>query len=286
MPRDKIVVGCHAGEASVGGVPLFQGDMSQALSRIDELNKLPGNHFVITPNVNMLIAMGECDALWDTLREARLVLTDGQPIVLLARALGAERLTRLTGADLLPASLSRSEETGWRIALVGGSTASRELAVRGFRGRYPEARIEGFALPTLAGPDDPASAGTIAELHAWRPNLIFIGLDSPKRELWWRHWRGCLPDGVYIGSGAASDFAAGTAPRAPEALQRLALEWAWRLAHEPRRLAHRYLVRGPRFLGIAARSLASSVRESRRAQPRRTRCAPVPSAPTNRRVAN
>jgi N-acetylglucosaminyldiphosphoundecaprenol N-acetyl-beta-D-mannosaminyltransferase len=89
------------------------------------------------------------------------------------------------------------------------------------------------------------------------PDIVFLCLGAPKQESWFMEWRDLLPDGVYIGAGAAVDFAAGVSTRAPAQLQRLGMEWVWRLAQEPKRLAKRYLIKGPRFLVIAARSIAN-----------------------------
>jgi glycosyltransferase involved in cell wall biosynthesis len=104
----------------------------------------------------------------------------------------------------------------------------------------------------------------VARLRSLRPDIVFLCLGFPLQEAWWAHWRDRLPAAVYVGAGAAVDFAAGVRSRAPRAVQRLGMEWCWRLAQEPRRLAHRYLVRGPRFLVVAARSLRHGWRERTR----------------------
>ncbi|MDN5573728.1 MAG: WecB/TagA/CpsF family glycosyltransferase, partial [Micrococcales bacterium] len=87
------------------------------------------------------------------------------------------------------------------------------------------------------------------------PSLVYLCLGSPKQEAWFEHWRRELPAAVYVGAGAAVDFAAGARRRAPRALQMIGGEWTWRLVQEPRRMAGRYLGRGPRFLGVIARSV-------------------------------
>lgn len=112
----------------------------------------------------------------------------------------------------------------------------------------------------LSDVDDPASLEVVEALASLEPDLVFVCLGSPKQDVWVSRWRAKLPPAVYIGAGAAVDFVAGTKRRAPRALQRLGLEWAFRLAQEPRRLARRYLVRGPAFAMVAVRSLIAARR--------------------------
>ena len=103
--------------------------------------------------------------------------------------------------------------------------------------------------------DDPLSQEVIDRLAQLDPSLVYLCLGSPKQEAWFEHWRRELPAAVYVGAGAAVDFAAGARRRAPRALQMIGGEWTWRLVQEPRRMAGRYLGRGPRFLGVIARSV-------------------------------
>ena len=96
----------------------------------------------------------------------------------------------------------------------------------------------------------------IAQLRDVAPDIVFVCLGAPKQELWYLQWRDQLPPAVYIGAGAAVDFAADRVRRAPKLVQRIGAEWVWRLAQEPRRLAGRYLGKGPAFLFVIGRSLA------------------------------
>jgi N-acetylglucosaminyldiphosphoundecaprenol N-acetyl-beta-D-mannosaminyltransferase len=85
---------------------------------------------------------------------------------------------------------------------------------------------------------------------------VLVGLGAPKQELWIHRRRAALSPAVAVGVGAAIDFLAGHVRRAPPFVARAGLEWAWRLAAEPRRLWRRYLVRDPRFALVLARELA------------------------------
>jgi len=114
----------------------------------------------------------------------------------------------------------------------------------------------GAALPPLLLDDDEATA-IAAELNASGADVIWVGLGVPLQEKWMAAMRGRLDAAVLIGVGAAFDFHAGLKRQAPDGLQRLGLEWAFRLAQEPRRLWRRYLHYNPRFVvGFARQYLA------------------------------
>ena len=246
-----------SGLARVDGAPLFAGSMGHLLDALDRLRRTGRARLVITPNVDQILSL-ETDAHWRELFAlADVRIADGAPVVALARSLGARDVRRLTGSDLMAVAIAEAPARGWRVAVVGGCEADAEHMAAG--GEH----VRVFPVPTIRGDFEP-SRETVAALAAFAPDVTFICLGSPKQEKWFAHWRGELPAGVYVGAGAGIDFLAGRAVRAPRIVQRLGFEWTWRLAQEPRRLAHRYLVRGPRFLRIIARSLLPD-RPSRRA---------------------
>ncbi|MDR1825308.1 MAG: WecB/TagA/CpsF family glycosyltransferase [Bifidobacteriaceae bacterium] len=246
----------RGGRVSLWGKEFFPGHMADALGRIGQLMATPGRHLVITPNVDLILLLKGNPAWRTAFHRGEMFLVDGMPVVALARLIGGQNLNRLTGADLLPAAAAAAPERGWRLAIVGGSDTARDRAIENLRQAHPGLEVQGFAVPMLQDPGDQICRPTVADLAAWAPNLVFLCLGGPKQELWFLAWEPDLPDAVYVGAGAAVDFVAGAVARAPLWMQRSGLEWLWRLSREPRRLAYRYLVRGPRFLGVAARSLA------------------------------
>lgn len=250
----RIEVDRPSGDASVNGARLYRGGMGDLLEHLDELAKSGGVESVVTPNVDHILLL-RTDARWRRVfAKASLRIVDGFPLVVLSRVLGAKDVHRLTGADLLPEVLNEAATRGWRVAVIGGSDEAVEGLRRSDVGQRADVAV--LPLPMLASPSDPASRETIDKLREFGPNVSFVCLGAPKQELWVEAWSNDLPAGVYVGAGASIDFLAGTVRRAPTLVQRFGLEWAWRLAQDPKRLAHRYLVRGPGFLAVAARSLA------------------------------
>lgn len=249
-----------SGSPLLGGYTLFEGDLEDLLDRLEELLPAERALAVITPNVDQTINLQDDPLLRHAFSAAEIRIADGTPLVLLGRLLGARRLHRLTGADLLIAAASRSKASGWRIVITGGRPEVADLAVAYLR-RDHGADVHAVPFPHIANVADPTGRQVVDALAALRPDLVFVCLGSPKQDVWVDHWRDALPPAVYVGAGAAVDFAAGVKARAPRAVQAVGLEWVYRLAQEPRRLARRYLVRDPLFIGIVVRS---ALRRARR----------------------
>lgn len=259
----KLAVEVRDGIAMLGTYRLFSGDSEALLDALDELSDLGRRAFIATPNVDHVIELERNRDFAAAYDMADICPTDGAPLVALARLLGARDVHRLTGADLLGQVCSRAAASGKRVVIAGGSDATLSRAVENLKRANPGVSLNGLPFPVLSGPGDPASAEAVDELRVAQPDFVFLCLGTPKQELWFARWAEALPPAVYIGSGAAVDFAAGTVRRAPGWVQRAGGEWLWRLAREPRRLAHRYLVRGPLFIPVIARSVGRRLRRIR-----------------------
>lgn len=260
MPRLRLVVdelggASISGVASTDGVALFRGSIDAAIDAMKAGAVGEEAVLVATINVDHVVELEANERFEAFYARADIVVVDGAPIVALARVLGARGLSRITGADLLPALIAQVAQTSGRVVIVGGRDTVRDEAVAAFRAQYPGIDLAGISFPLISSPDDERSRDVIDEIRATQPQFVFVSLGSPKQELWLSRWASELPAGVYVGVGAAVDFAAGTSRRAPRWIQTVGAEWLWRLAQEPRRLAGRYLGRGPRFLGFAARSV-------------------------------
>lgn len=239
---------------------LFTGALDELIDAIGDLIAGGDAHLVVTPNVDQILQLNRSPAARQAVEAASLRLVDGMPLVGLLRLLGVRSVHRHTGADLLPMAARLSQEKAWSIALVGGMEGVAEAAVQRLRAEHPGTMIEAVDLPMLTGPQDPAGKAAVLRLTELQPSLVFLCMGFPRQESWFLHWRELLPSGVYLGTGAAVDFAAGTKRRAPKLMQNLGFEWVYRLWQEPKRLAHRYLVTGPRFVLVAAFSAKARLR--------------------------
>jgi N-acetylglucosaminyldiphosphoundecaprenol N-acetyl-beta-D-mannosaminyltransferase len=250
-----VILECRGDHVTLAGRPLFTGTESQLLDRLGALATAGRVALVMTPNVDQTLDLDSSASLRDAFDNADLRTVDGMPLVLLARLLGAKGAQRNTGADLLPVLASQSAARRWRIVVTGSSDAASTSAIQRLQEQFPGAMISAVGFPRIADVSDPVSQSVITQLKRIKPDFVFVCLGAPKQEAWVRRWRDELPPAVYIGAGAAVDFAAGEVSRAPRVVQALSMEWAWRLAREPRRLFRRYLVKGPRFVDVIVNSI-------------------------------
>lgn len=240
----------------VGRVPVDLLTRDQALARIAELVAEGGGGTVFTPNVDHVVLAEEDSAFREAYAATRLSLVDGMPVLWATRLLGCPAPEKVSGSDLVRPLVRRAAEAGWRIFFLGGAPGVAERAAALLSAEHPGLRIAGVDSPAV---DMSAPAATrfavldlVRQAHA---DLVLVALGSPKGELWAAEAREALAPAVLVGVGAALDFLTGQQRRAPRWMSNVGLEWLFRLAHDPRRLAGRYLLRGPRFVPILLRSL-------------------------------
>jgi N-acetylglucosaminyldiphosphoundecaprenol N-acetyl-beta-D-mannosaminyltransferase len=200
--------------------------------------------YVCLATAHGVVEAGRDPALRRAFNGSWLTTPDGMPLVWLSPA-GVERVY---GPDLMLAVCEAGLPAGLRHYFFGGGEGvAGELAAR-LRQKFPGLQVAGSFTP-------PFRPMTDAELAAWRsdvarvrPDVVWVGLGTPKQELFMaRHWR-LLDAGVLIGVGAAFDFHSGRVRQAPRWMQRSGLEWLFRLVTEPRRLGSRYLRTNPAFV--------------------------------------
>lgn len=228
----------------LAGLPVFVGRDCDLLAALESLITRKKPSLIVTANVDQCIDLGRNSVLWAAYKEASLRTLDGMPLVWLAKSIGAKRVVRQTGADMLLKCAEASSRRGWRVVILGGEPGANDLAVANLRRDFATAEIRGLHLPFSEDFQTPEVRSAVATLASLRPDIVFLCLGSPKQEDFFMKLQRVLPPAVYIGAGAAVDFASGGKSRAPKVVQKLGLEWTWRLAQEPRRLARRYLIKG------------------------------------------
>jgi len=250
----------------VVGIPLGLTDYESTLDWIDATAEQDGRGYVCVCNVHAVMAAVEDPELRSALLTSSLNVPDGQPLVWALGALGHPLEDRVYGPELMARSCARSAETGQRLYLYGGRNqgALVQLALN-LRQRYPGVKIVGGYSPPHRPLTDPERESVIAEINGCRPDVVWVGIGVPKQEKWMAAMRPHLNAPVLVGVGAAFDFHAGLVPQAPGWMQELGLEWAFRLAQEPRRLWRRYTRYNPRFVRDFGRQLIAHRRHRRRA---------------------
>jgi N-acetylglucosaminyldiphosphoundecaprenol N-acetyl-beta-D-mannosaminyltransferase len=246
------------------GVPLAITDYELALDWIDEMVAARQPGYVCVCNVHAVMASAEDPELRTALLRSSINVPDGQPLVWAMNALGESLEDRVYGPELMARACERAADNAQRFYLYGGRNqgALVQLSLN-LRQRYPGVQIVGGYSPPHRPLTDEESAGVAAEINRTKPDVVWVGIGVPKQEKWMVRMRTQLEAPVLIGVGAAFDFHAGLVPQAPKVLQDRGLEWAYRLAQEPRRLWRRYLRYNPRFVSAFARQLAAHRRAGR-----------------------
>jgi N-acetylglucosaminyldiphosphoundecaprenol N-acetyl-beta-D-mannosaminyltransferase len=180
---------------------------------------------------------------------ADLVLPDGMPLVWGLRLLGAKAATRACGPDLTLELCHRAAQEGLPVGFYGSTGPVLTALAEQLMAQCPGLRIAYASSPPFRPLDETEQAAIREAIRASGVRILFVGLGCPKQEQWIAQERPHL-SAVLLGVGAAFDFHAGTLPRAPRWMQRMGLEWTYRLAQEPGRLWKRYAKHNPRYLGL------------------------------------
>jgi N-acetylglucosaminyldiphosphoundecaprenol N-acetyl-beta-D-mannosaminyltransferase len=246
-------------------VPLALIDYRQTLDWIDAMVQQRERGYVCVCNVHTVMASSEDRQLRAALDASSLNVPDGQPLVWALNALGHPLRDRVYGPELMSQACAQAAINGQRFYLYGGRNqgALVQLALN-LRQRYPGIKIVGGYSPPHRPLSDDERAAVIDEINHSRADVVWVGIGVPKQEKWMAEMRPFLEPPVLVGVGAAFDFHAGLVPQAPPWMQSAGLEWAYRLAHEPRRLWRRYLRYNPRFLGAFAMQLTEQRRTQRK----------------------
>lgn len=227
----------------VFGLPCAKVSQAETLDIVDRfiLERTP--RLIITANLHFAMLSQVSPILRWLNRKADLVLADGMPLVWASRSKGrANRLPeRVTGADLVPALCERAAELGHRVYFLGGAEGVAEEAVRRVMEKSPDLNVVGIDAPHFAKLTPAEREEVVHRIRSTRADLLFVALGQPKGELWLAENLEKLGVPVSIQIGASLDFLAGRVKRAPVWIQRIGMEWFWRLASEPGRLFTRYL---------------------------------------------
>jgi len=226
--------------------------LEQAVAIVEEAIALrrPCQHVSI--NAAKLVRFQQDDQLRCVIGGCQLATADGQAVVWAARVLNRPLPERVAGIDLMHAVLERAAERGYGVYVLGARFEVLERALANLGTRFPGLRLVG-ARHGYFGPDEEPEI--VESIREAAPDVLFVALETPAKELFLARHRDRLQIPFVMGVGGAVDILGGVRRRAPRWLQRLGLEWAFRLAQDPRRLAGRYVVGNTRFTWLVTREL-------------------------------
>jgi len=207
-------------------------------------------------NAAKLVQLRSDAELRASIDAADVVLADGMAVVWASRLLGQPLPERVTGIDLFESLMAQAERDGLSVYFLGGKAEVLDGMLNVLRAKYPRLRVAGWRDGYFRPQDEPS---VVSEIQASGARLLFVGMPTPKKEIFLRTWRTGLETLVCHGVGGSFDVLGGVVKRAPPAWQRLGFEWLYRLLQEPRRMWRRYLVTNTIFLGMVARAWVARV---------------------------
>lgn len=236
---------------SVLGVNVLASSYPEVVRNCVEWAQKRESRSVLFVNVHVIMEARDNPRLLEHVNHADMANPDGVPVVWTLRAFGAENASRVYGPDATIAMLEAARESGIPIGFYGGTESTLARLVAEVQARFPGVNIAFKMSPPFRKLSDEEDETIVRQITESGVRWLFVGLGCPKQEKWVCEHRGRIP-AVLLAVGAAFDFIAGTKPQAPRWMMRNGLEWAFRLASEPRRLAGRYLKTNPRYVALVA----------------------------------
>lgn len=215
-------------------------NMKDTIAYITEnLENLRGDYICVS-NVHTTVMAFRDEEYRKVQNSAAMALPDGQPLSIVSRSRGYSEARRVPGPDLMPEILELSQVKGYTHFFYGSTESTLRQLKKVLQSRYPKLKIVGMYAPPfreLTAEEDEEAVRRINDSGA---DFVWVALGAPKQEKWMYGHRGRV-NGLMIGVGAAFDFIAGTARRAPMWMQKLCLEWVFRIIQNPKRMIPRYL---------------------------------------------
>lgn len=230
------------------GIPVLASDPDRVVAHIRERVRRRDPGYYIFRDVHGVIAAQKDDELMRIHEMAAAVCPDGLPLVWAAHRVGLNGAKRVSGPDLMDRLCEVAAGEGWRQFFYGGKEGVGQLLADRLSEKYPGTVIAGHFSPPFRPLEADERAAVIEQINSSHADIVWVGLSTPKQEVWMADIRPQLEAPILLGVGAAFDFHAGLIPRAPRWMQRSGFEWLYRLVHEPRRLWRRYLVGIPEFI--------------------------------------
>lgn len=244
------------------GLSFLAVGMQEAASLIVESAKRRERAMVVTPNIDHIVQFETDNEAREIFQNAQFIVADGMPLVWLSRIISKNRSLpeRINGTNLMFKLCEVAPRQGISVAFVGGRIGAAEMAGKAMIKKIPGLNVVTTYCPPFGFESNADETSKLVLLiNQWKPDILFLGVGTPKQEKWAAKNRDSLNVGAILCIGASIEFAAGLVLRAPVWMQNIGLEWLWRLLMEPRRLWRRYLIQDMKFLGLAAREIWSKL---------------------------
>ena len=227
--------------SNILGVPFDLVSLDEALTGIESWRRRGERKYVAFVNPHSVAMSRRDEGMRTAIEGAAMTLPDGTGVIVAAKLLGYPNAGRITGPSFMLACCDRGRRHGYRHFFCGGQDGVAEALAARLTARYPGLQIAGTYRPPFRDLSPGEDEAMVAQINATKPDIVWVGLGAPKQERWMAAHCGRIEAAAMLGVGAAFDFHAGTVHWAPPWVRRLGIEWAYRLASEPRRLWRRNL---------------------------------------------
>lgn len=227
---------------------------SDAAETVVDWSNRRDSRYVCVANVHMLMEATDSNEFKRLVNDADLIVPDGMPLVWILRLKGQHSQQRVYGPTLMLYVMESAEREGIPVGFYGGKPEVLDALIKRMQARYPNLRVVFSCSPPFRAMSPEEDAAIVEQINQSEARILFVGLGCPKQEVWMAEHRGRVR-AVMLGVGAAFDFHSGVKPQAPLWMQKIGLEWLFRLLQEPRRLWRRYLYHNPRFIVLALADL-------------------------------
>lgn len=216
---------------------------NEALEKIDCLIHEDIKAYGVTPNIDHIVQVQKDMELLEIYRNANLVLTDGKPLLWIAKLYKNPIKEKVSGSDLFPELCKLAALKGYRIFFLGAAEGVAKKAAQRLQKKYIGLQVVGTYSPPFGFEKDKEEIQKILlMIHEANPHILIVGLGAPKQEKFIYRYREEFGVPFSIGLGASLDFEAGNVRRSPKWMSNMGLEWLYRMVQDPKRLIKRYLI--------------------------------------------
>lgn len=243
----------------IAGVQIHNVNMEESVNRVVQYCKDTSKHHIATPNLDFIYNANKNVDFKRILNSCALNIPDGMPLVLLSKRLGVPLKEKVSGADFFIEVCRVAAINNFTVYLLGAAPGVANQAKIKLEKKFAGLKIVGTLSPSFGfEKNEMESKEIVNEVNEASPDILFVGVGSPKQEFWINANLENLNIKVAVGVGASFDFAAGNLRIPPPLIKKSGFAWLWRLFSEPRRLWKRYLINDlPYFVKLYSRALFS-----------------------------
>ncbi len=214
------------------GIGIDKVNSQQAMDRIGEFIASGESHQIVTANAEIIYQASKNEKMKNVINNAQMVTADGSGVVWASRQLGEPLEQRVTGIDLVNSICEKSAEDKWKIYILGSAPGVAATAAMNIRDKFPGCNIVGTHHGYFNAKEEKQ---ILAELKQLKPDVLFVALGAPKQEYWIADHLADLGIPVGMGIGGSMDVLSGNVKRAPKWMQKMSLEWLYRVLIQPTR---------------------------------------------------